>query len=80
MRNRVDLPDRLDGHQEMARSHRDVSDAEIEEAFAGTRVIHRSNTGEVLRQHERILVPELNLGQLLRLVRAEFLVAAGLQR
>jgi 2-oxoglutarate ferredoxin oxidoreductase subunit alpha len=34
------------------------------------------NTGEVLRSYERILVPEMNLGQLLKLVRAEFLVDA----
>jgi 2-oxoglutarate ferredoxin oxidoreductase subunit alpha len=34
------------------------------------------NTGEVVRRYERILVPEMNLGQLLKLVRAEFLVDA----
>jgi 2-oxoglutarate/2-oxoacid ferredoxin oxidoreductase subunit alpha len=34
------------------------------------------NTGEVLRRYERVLVPEMNLGQLLKLVRAEFLVDA----
>lgn len=34
------------------------------------------NTGEVLRRYDRVLVPELNLGQLSRLVRAEFLVDA----
>jgi 2-oxoglutarate/2-oxoacid ferredoxin oxidoreductase subunit alpha len=34
------------------------------------------NTGEVLRRYERILIPEMNLGQLLKLVRAEFLVDA----
>ncbi len=34
------------------------------------------NTGEVLRRYDRVLVPELNLGQLLRLIRAEFLVDA----
>jgi 2-oxoglutarate ferredoxin oxidoreductase subunit alpha len=34
------------------------------------------NTGEVLRGYEKILVPELNLGQLVKLVRAEFLVDA----
>jgi 2-oxoglutarate ferredoxin oxidoreductase subunit alpha len=34
------------------------------------------NTGEVLRRYERVLVPEINLGQLLKLVRAEFLVDA----
>jgi 2-oxoglutarate/2-oxoacid ferredoxin oxidoreductase subunit alpha len=34
------------------------------------------NLGEVLRRYERVLVPEMNLGQLLKLVRAEFLVDA----
>jgi len=35
-----------------------------------------SNLGEVLRGFERVLVPEQNLGQLCRLLRAEFLVPA----
>jgi 2-oxoglutarate ferredoxin oxidoreductase subunit alpha len=34
------------------------------------------NTGDVLRAYDRVLVPEMNLGQLLQLVRAEFLVDA----
>jgi len=34
------------------------------------------NTGEVLRRYEQVLVPEMNLGQLRKLVRAEFLVDA----
>jgi 2-oxoglutarate ferredoxin oxidoreductase subunit alpha len=34
------------------------------------------NLGKVLRSYERVLVPEMNLGQLLKLVRAEFLVDA----
>jgi 2-oxoglutarate/2-oxoacid ferredoxin oxidoreductase subunit alpha len=34
------------------------------------------NTGEVLARYERVLVPEMNLGQLLQLVRAQFLVDA----
>jgi 2-oxoglutarate ferredoxin oxidoreductase subunit alpha len=34
------------------------------------------NTGEVVRAYEKVLVPEINLGQLLKLVRAEFLVDA----
>jgi 2-oxoglutarate ferredoxin oxidoreductase subunit alpha len=34
------------------------------------------NTGEVLGRYERVLIPEMNLGQLLQLVRAEFLVDA----
>jgi 2-oxoglutarate ferredoxin oxidoreductase subunit alpha len=32
------------------------------------------NTGEVLRQYEKVLVPEINLGQLRMLLRAEYLV------
>jgi 2-oxoglutarate/2-oxoacid ferredoxin oxidoreductase subunit alpha len=40
-----------------------------------------SNTGEVLGRYERVLVPEMNLGQLRKLVRADFLVdAAGYNR
>jgi 2-oxoglutarate ferredoxin oxidoreductase subunit alpha len=34
------------------------------------------NTGEVLRGYDKMLVPEINLGQLQKLVRAEFLVDA----
>ena len=34
------------------------------------------NTGEVLRRYDKVLVPEMNLGQLLKLVRADFLVDA----
>ncbi|HWQ24936.1 MAG TPA: 2-oxoacid:acceptor oxidoreductase subunit alpha [Gaiellaceae bacterium] len=34
------------------------------------------NTGEVLRRYEKVLVPEINLGQLRLLLRAEFLVDA----
>jgi 2-oxoglutarate ferredoxin oxidoreductase subunit alpha len=34
------------------------------------------NLGEVLQSYGRVLVPEMNLGQLLKLVRAEFLVDA----
>lgn len=34
------------------------------------------NLGEVLRRYDRILVPELNLGQLSRILRAEYLVDA----
>jgi 2-oxoglutarate ferredoxin oxidoreductase subunit alpha len=32
------------------------------------------NTGEVLRSYERVLVPEMNMGQLVKILRAEFLV------
>jgi 2-oxoglutarate ferredoxin oxidoreductase subunit alpha len=34
------------------------------------------NTGDVLRRYPHVLVPEMNLGQLLKLIRAEFLVDA----
>jgi 2-oxoglutarate ferredoxin oxidoreductase subunit alpha len=34
------------------------------------------NTAEVVRRYEKVLVPELNLGQLVKLLRAEFLVDA----
>jgi 2-oxoglutarate ferredoxin oxidoreductase subunit alpha len=35
-----------------------------------------SNLGDVLRSYRRVLVPELNLGQLVKLIRADFLVDA----
>jgi 2-oxoglutarate ferredoxin oxidoreductase subunit alpha len=34
------------------------------------------NTGDVVRAYDRVLVPEINLGQLRKLIRAEFLVDA----
>jgi len=34
------------------------------------------NTGEVLRSYTKVLVPETNMGQLVRIIRAEFLVDA----
>jgi 2-oxoglutarate ferredoxin oxidoreductase subunit alpha len=34
------------------------------------------NTGEVLRRYPKVLVPEMNLGQLALLLRAQFLVDA----
>ncbi|HEX6662141.1 MAG TPA: 2-oxoacid:acceptor oxidoreductase subunit alpha [Gaiellaceae bacterium] len=34
------------------------------------------NTGEVVRSYDKVLVPEINLGQLRKLIRAEFLVDA----
>jgi 2-oxoglutarate/2-oxoacid ferredoxin oxidoreductase subunit alpha len=33
-----------------------------------------ANTGEVLSSYERVLVPEMNMGQLVKLLRAEYLV------
>ena len=35
-----------------------------------------ANLGDVLSRYERVLVPELNLGQLCMLIRAKFLVDA----
>ena len=35
-----------------------------------------ANTGEVLRRYRRVLIPEMNLGQLSMLIRAKFLVDA----
>ena len=35
-----------------------------------------ANTGDVLRAYQRVLVPEMNLGQLALLLRARFLVDA----
>jgi 2-oxoglutarate ferredoxin oxidoreductase subunit alpha len=52
---------------------------------AGTKVAHvqlshmnpfPKNLGDVLRRFPRVLVPEMNNGQLVRLLRAEFLVDA----
>jgi 2-oxoglutarate ferredoxin oxidoreductase subunit alpha len=34
------------------------------------------NTGDVVRAYEKVLIPEINLGQLRKLIRAEFLVDA----
>ncbi len=34
------------------------------------------NTGDVLRRYDKVLMPEMNLGQLLSIIRAEFLVDA----
>ena len=33
-----------------------------------------ANTGDVLRSYEKVLVPEMNLGQLALLLRAKYLV------
>ena len=35
-----------------------------------------ANTGEVLRRYDKVLIPEMNMGQLRKLIRAEFLVDA----
>ena len=48
-------------------------------AHAHLRHLHPfpANTGDVLKRYRRLLVPELNAGQLSRLLRAEFLVDAA---
>jgi 2-oxoglutarate ferredoxin oxidoreductase subunit alpha len=39
------------------------------------------NTGELIKRYKKVLVPELNRGQLLMLLRAQFLVdAVGLNK
>jgi 2-oxoglutarate ferredoxin oxidoreductase subunit alpha len=39
------------------------------------------NTGKVLRRFKRVLVPEMNLGQLVHLIRGEYLIdAVGLNK
>ena len=35
------------------------------------------NTGEVVRRYEKVIVPEMNMGQLLSLIRSQFLVDAA---
>ncbi len=35
-----------------------------------------SNTGEVLRSYRKVVIPEMNMGQLVKIIRAEFLVDA----
>ena len=35
-----------------------------------------NDLGEILRRYRRVLVPELNLGQLVKLIRARYLVDA----
>ena len=34
------------------------------------------NTGDVVRSYAKVLIPEMNTGQLLKMIRAEFLVDA----
>ena len=35
-----------------------------------------ANTGEVLRRYDRVIIPEMNLGQLALLIRGKYLVDA----
>ncbi len=57
---------------------RTVRAAGIEVAQAHLRHLNPfpSNTGEVLQGYDRVLIPEMNLGQLAMLIRARFLVDA----
>jgi 2-oxoglutarate ferredoxin oxidoreductase subunit alpha len=66
-------------------THGAIRQAVTELGAQGRRVAHAhlrylnplpTDLGDVLRRYERVLVPEMNLGQLLRLVRAEYLVDA----
>jgi 2-oxoglutarate ferredoxin oxidoreductase subunit alpha len=49
-------------------------------AVAHAQLVHLNpfprNTGEVVRRYKRVLIPENNLGQLVKLIRAEYLVDA----
>jgi 2-oxoglutarate ferredoxin oxidoreductase subunit alpha len=39
------------------------------------------NLGDILRAHDKILIPELNTGQLLKVIRSEYLIdAVGLDK
>ncbi len=55
----------------------------VKVATANLRYLHPMprNVDEVLRSYDKILIPELNTGQLLKLIRAEFLIdAVGLNK
>ncbi|HEX6491621.1 MAG TPA: 2-oxoacid:acceptor oxidoreductase subunit alpha [Gaiellaceae bacterium] len=58
---------------------RRVRDAGGQVAHAHLRYLNPfpRNTGNVVRRYERVLIPEINLGQLRKLIRAEFLVDAA---
>ena len=44
-------------------------------------MLFRSDLGHILREYRKVLVPEINLGQLVRVLRAEYLVdAVGFNR
>jgi 2-oxoglutarate ferredoxin oxidoreductase subunit alpha len=57
---------------------RRVRDRGLKVAQAHVRYINPlpANIGEVLRSYDKVLVPEMNTGQLVKLLRAEFLVDA----
>ena len=63
-----------------------VEDAQVEgQAVASVHLRHLNplppDLGQILRQYRRVLVPEINSGQLVRVLRAEYLVdAVGMNR
>ena len=61
-----------------AAAARRVRAAGMKVAHAHLRHLHPfpANTGEVLRRYDKVLIPEMNLGQLAMLIRARFLVDA----
>jgi 2-oxoglutarate ferredoxin oxidoreductase subunit alpha len=61
--------------QQAARQARD-SGVEVAHAHLMHLNPFPANLGDVLRRYERVLVPEMNLGQLVRLIRGDFLVDA----
>jgi 2-oxoglutarate ferredoxin oxidoreductase subunit alpha len=61
--------------QQAARQARD-SGVEVAHAHLMHLNPFPSNFGDVVRRYDRVLVPEMNLGQLVRLIRGDFLVDA----
>jgi 2-oxoglutarate ferredoxin oxidoreductase subunit alpha len=57
---------------------RRVREKDVPVAVAHLRHVHPlpANTGEVVRRFPKVLVPELNTGQLLSIIRSEFVVDA----
>ena len=57
---------------------RRVREKDVPIAVAHLRHVHPlpANTGEVVRRFPKVLIPELNTGQLLKIIRAEFVVDA----
>src|SRR6266508_4227019 len=58
-----------------------VEEAQLEgKAVASVHIRHLNplppDLGQILRQYRRVLVPEINTGQLVRVLRAEYLVDA----
>jgi 2-oxoglutarate ferredoxin oxidoreductase subunit alpha len=67
----------------VATAVRRIRDAGRSVAHAHLRYLHPMprNTGDVLMRYKQVLVPELNMGQLRRLLRAEYLIdAVGLNK